>query len=160
MPTKALLDSNVFLFGFERKRSNSHRILEKLAAGEIRGVVTDRIVRETLGYLRRHYSKDVVGRFRDFMLLTCELVLEAEVRMDAEQVDAVGIKDAGAPAAVRSLGLARFVSTDSDFAKVPEWRPPSDFIRELGERPAPGDEWSFSGDLGAPRGGSRAAPAS
>ena len=140
MATRALLDSNVFLFGFEIPRSNSHRILEKLSQGEIRGVVTDRIVREVLRYLRKHYGKDVAGRFRDFVLLTCDLVLEADLAVRKGDVDTVEAKDAGALAAVRALGLARLVSTDSDFAKVPERRAPREFLRELRERPAPGEE--------------------
>ncbi len=140
MPTRAFLDSNVFLFGFERRGSNSHRILEKLSAGDLRGIVTDRVVREVLGYLRKHYGKDTAGKFRDFVLLTCDLVLEADVRIRREDVDLVGAKDAGAFAAVRGLGIGRLVSTDSDFAKVPEWRTPRAFLVELGERPRPGEE--------------------
>ncbi len=140
MPTRALLDSNVFLLGFERPRSNSHRILTRLSTGDLRGVVTDRIVREVLRYVGKHYGKDVAGRFRDFILLTCDLVLEADTEVGKEHVDAVGAKDAGALAAARSLGLSRVVSTDSDFAKVPEWRRPSEFVRELRLRPSPGDE--------------------
>ncbi len=140
MPSRALLDSNVFLFGFEVRTSNAHRILELLAEGEIRGVVTDRIVREVLGYLRRHYGKDVAAKFRDFILLTCELVVEADLRIRKEHVRAVGAKDAGALVALRELGLARLVSADSDFATVPERRTPRQFLQEQGERPRPGDE--------------------
>ncbi len=140
MLTRAFLDSNVFLFGFELPGSNSHRILEMLAAGRIRGVVTDRVVREVLGYLRRHYGKDVAGKFRDFMLLTCDLVLEADVRIRREHVERVGAKDAGALAVVRELAIARLVSTDSDFAEIPERRTPRAFLREIGERSRPGDE--------------------
>jgi len=140
MPTRVLLDSNGFLFGFEFRTCNSHRILEMLSTGEIRGVVTDRIVREVLGYLRRHYGKDVSGKFRDFVLLTCDLVLEEDARIRPDHVAQVGAKDAGALAAVRALGISRLVSTDSDFAKIPERRTPRDFLRELGKRPRPGDE--------------------
>ncbi len=140
MPSRVLLDSNVFLFGFEVRPSNAHRILELLAEREIRGVVTDRVVREIRGYLRRHYGKDVVGRFRDVILLTCDLVLEADMRILQEHVRAVGAKDAGALAAVRELGLARLVSTDSHFAGAPERRTPRQFLQERGERPRPGDE--------------------
>ncbi len=140
MPTRVLLDSNVFLFGFEGPRSNSHRILTMLLNGELRGVVTDRILREVLRYIGKHYGKDAARRFRDFILLTCDLVLEADVDVRGEHVDSAGAKDAGGPAAARGLGLSRIVSTDSDSAKVPEWRRPGDFLRELGQRPSPGDE--------------------
>lgn len=140
MPTKALLDSNVFIFGFERRRSNSYRILERLVAGEIRGLVTDRIVREVIGYFRRHYGKDVASAFRDLILLTCDLALEADLRIPRGVVRLVGRKDAGAVAAARAAGLARIVSTDGDFEHVPERGTPREFIQELGEKPSPGDE--------------------
>jgi len=140
MPTKAVLDSNVFLFGFERPRSNSHRILEKLAAGEVRGVVTDRIVREVIGYLRKYYGKDLAVQFRGYILSTCDLILEADLDVRSDLVFLVGEKDAGALAAARALGLARLVSMDWDFAKAPERRTPREFLVELREKPAPSDE--------------------
>jgi len=140
MPSKAFLDSNVFIFGFERPRSNSRRILDLLVGGELHGVVTDRVVREVMWYMRRYYSKDVAGKFRDLMLLTCELLLEEDLSIDSELSALVGAKDAGALAAVRSSGLSRLVSTDSDFAKVPEHRTPREYLQELSESPRPGDE--------------------
>lgn len=140
MLSKAFFDSNVFIFGFERPRSNSRRILDLLVDGELRGVVTDRVVREVMRYIRRYYGKDLGGKFRDLMLLTCELLLEEDFPIDPELSALVGAKDAGALAAVRSSGLSRLVSTDSDFAKVPEHRTPREYLRELNEPPRPGDE--------------------
>lgn len=140
MPTRVLLDSNVFLFGFELRNSNSHRILERLSTGELRGVVTDRIVREVLGYLRKKYGKDVAGKFRDFILMTCDLVLESDTEIEKEHIRQVGAKDAGALAAVRALGLSRLVSTDSDFTGVPEWRSPRMFLQETGRKAHRGEE--------------------
>ena len=140
MPSKAFFDSNVFIFGFERPRSNSRRILDLLVDGELRGVVTDRVVREVMRYIRRYYGKDLGGKFRDLMLLTCELLLEEDFPIDPELSALVGAQDAGALAAVRSSGLSRLVSTDSDFAKVPEHRTPREYLRELNEPPRPGGE--------------------
>lgn len=140
MPTRALLDSNVFIFGFERRASNSHRILEALADGSVHGVVTDRIVRETMRYLRRHYGKDLSGKFRDFLVLTCELVLESDLEIRADWLEAVGAKDAGALAAARSQGLRFLVTTDRDFEDVPERRTPRAFLREIGVRLRAGEE--------------------
>lgn len=140
MPGRAFLDSNVFIFGFERPRSNSHRILEFLTEGGLRGVVTDRVLREVMGYFRKYYDKDLAAKFRDLILLTCELVIEEDLHIDRVLTDLVGPKDAGALAAVRALGLARLVSTDADFADVPEHRTPREFLRERGKRPRPGDE--------------------
>lgn len=139
MPGRAVLDSNVFIFGFERPRSNSHEIVERLVRGEFQGVVPDRILREVIGYFRRHYGKDLAAKFRDLILLTCDLVLEGDLRIDRRLTGLVGRKDAGALAAARSLGLSHLVSTDSDFSKAPEWRTPKAFVGELGGRPRPGE---------------------
>ncbi|MCI4371738.1 MAG: type II toxin-antitoxin system VapC family toxin [Thermoplasmata archaeon] len=140
MPTKAVLDSNVFLFGFERPRSNSHRILEMLSTGAVRGVVTDRIVREVMGYLRKHYGKDLAARFREFILVTCDLVVEADLSVPEDVIALVGRKDAGALTAARERGLSRIVSTDRDFQKAPERRTPREFLIEVRERTQSGEE--------------------
>lgn len=140
MPTRALLESNVFIFGFERRSSNSHRILELLAEGEVRGVVTDRVVREVIGHFRRFYGKDLAASLRDFMLLVCDLVLEADLEIPQEFIDRVGRKDAGALAATRALGLARLVSTDRDFEGLPERRTPREFLTDFGESAKRGEE--------------------
>jgi predicted nucleic acid-binding protein len=140
MPTRVLLDSNVFIFAFERPESNSHRILGKLVAQELLGVVTDRVVREAMGYFRRHYGKNLAGQFRNLIFLTCDIVLEEDLEVPRALRDLVGHKDAGALAAVRTSGLARLVSTDADFEGVPEHRNPRGLLLDLGRRPAVGEE--------------------
>ncbi len=140
MRNRAFLDSNVFIFGFQLPHSNSRRILEMLQAGELQGVVTDRIVREVMTFFRKEYGKDLAAKLRDFMLVTCELVFEADLNISDSVVKAVGRKDAGALAATRALGLARLVSTDSDFKAVDEHRTPREFLSSVGERTHAGDE--------------------
>jgi len=140
MPSRVFLDSNVFIFGLERPTSNSRRILDLLVGGKIQGVVTDRVVREVMKYTRKHHTKDMAGKLRDLILLTCDLILEEDLRIDRRLITLVGVKDAGALAAVRSSGLARLVSTDSDFAKIPERRTPREYLREISERQSPGEE--------------------
>ena len=140
MRTRLFIDSNVFIFGFERPESNSHRILEMAVAGELQGVVTDRVVREVMRYFRSHYGKDLAARFRDFILLTCELVIETDLKIPRRVVGLVGRKDAGALATVIRLGLAHLVSTDRDFAGTKEHRTPRAFLTEIGESARPGEE--------------------
>lgn len=134
------MDSNVFIFAFERPKSNSHRIVAQLVSGGLRGVVTDRIVREVMQYFRRYYDKDLAARYRDLLLLTCDLVLEQDLEIRRELEELVGTKDVGALAAVRELGVSRLISTDSDFSRAPEHRTPRAYLREQGLRPYPGDE--------------------
>ena len=140
MRNSAFLDSNVFIFGFEIPQSNSRAILEMLAAGEIQGVVTDRIVREVMRYFRREHGKDLSAQFRDFIILTCDLMLEVDLTIAPGLTSLVGRKDAGALAATRELGLARLVSTDRDFVDAPEHRTPREFLSEIGHKPHAGEE--------------------
>jgi hypothetical protein len=102
--------------------------------------VSDRVVREVMRYFRRYNGKDLGAKFRELILLTCDIGLEQDLRVDAKLVGLVGRKDASALAAVRSLGLSHLVSTDSDFAVVPERRTPREFLQGRGERARPGDE--------------------
>jgi len=94
------------------------------STGDIRGVVTDRIVREVMQYFRKHCGKDLASQFRDSILFAYELVLEADIPISKALVALVGPKDASALATTRALGLARLVSTDQDFAGVLERRTP------------------------------------
>ena len=111
-----------------------------LRAGEIQGVVTDRIVREVMRHFRREHGEDLAAQFRDFILTTCELVLEADTIIPRVLVGLVGRKDAGALAATRELGLARLVSTDRDFAQASEHRTPREYLSEIGEKARAGEE--------------------
>ena len=79
MPNRAFLDSNVFIFAFERPGSNSEKIVSWLVNGELTGTVTDRVVREVMRYFRRYYGKDLAAKFRDIILLTCEFILEEDL---------------------------------------------------------------------------------
>src|SRR2546428_6499217 len=49
MRTRAFLDSNVFIFGFERPKSNCHRILELLVAGGNQGGGAGRVGHQQKG---------------------------------------------------------------------------------------------------------------
>ena len=111
-----------------------------LAVGEIQGVVTDRIVGEVMGYFRREYGKDLSAQLRDFVILTCELVLEVDLNIPPVLTSLVGRKDAGALAATRELGLARLVSMDRDFVDISEHRTPREYLTEIGEKPRAGEE--------------------
>ncbi len=134
MRNRASLDSNVFIFGFQLPRSNSRRILLMLEAGVIQGVVTDRVVREVMNFFRKEYGKELAAQLRDFILMTCELVFEADLAIASDVVALVGRKDAGALVVTREHGLARLVSTDRDFAGAPEHRTPRELLSDIGEK--------------------------
>jgi len=102
---------------------------------------TDTRIAYLSGSALRVVAGDATVRFENVLYRAPdELVVEADVPPDRVLVALVGRKDAGALAAARSLGLARLVSTDSDFAGAPEHRTPRAFLAELGQRPRPGEE--------------------
>ena len=92
-----------------------------------------------MGSFRKHDGKGLAAQFRELTLLTCDLTVEADLRIPSNIIAWVGPRDAGTVAATRELGLARLVSTDSDFAMIPERRAPREFLLNLHGTPRPGD---------------------
>src|SRR3972149_4745602 len=62
MPSRAFLASNVFIFSFERNRSNSQRIVELLVTGDLRGVVAERVVRGGVGHFRTAHGTGLAAK--------------------------------------------------------------------------------------------------
>lgn len=133
MRPRALLDTNFFVYAYERPASNSRRIVDLLNRGRLEGVVTDRVVREVMRFFRRHHGKDVASRFRDYLFAVCRVVWAFEIAPEMKQLRGqVKEKDLEQIAAVRALGLWYLVSYDKDFQAFPEYVTPREFLRLLG----------------------------
>lgn len=134
MKPRVLLDTNVFVYAYERPASNARRIVDLLNAERFEAVVTERVVQEVVAYFRRHHGKDVASRFRDYLFAVCTVVWRAELEEAMEAFRGqVKEKDLEQIATVRALGLRHLVSLDRDFEPFPEYATPRTFLRGLGE---------------------------
>lgn len=134
MKPRALLDTNVFVYAYERPESSSRRIVDLLNEGRLEAIITERVVREVMAYFKRHHGKDMASRFRDYLFAACTVVWPAEVAGEMTGLRGeIKEKDLEQIAAVRALGLRHLVSVDRDFEPFPEYRTPRAFLEALGE---------------------------
>ncbi len=133
MKPRVFLDTNVFIFAFEFRDSNSHTIIELINTGRIEAVVTEMVLKEVVHYFRKFYDRTLANEFRNYILQSCILVFSEEVK---EQMTAlenrIKDKDLAQIAVVRALGLKYLVSYDKDFKGFEEYTTPKRFVEAMG----------------------------
>lgn len=132
MKFRVFLDSNVFIYGFEFSSSNSAKILALLRNEEIEAVVSKRVLNEVTEYFRKYYSQQTAKNFRKFILISCTVILNQEVKEETRSFkNLIKGKDLEQLATVRKLGIKYLVSFDKDFKKIPEYITPKNFVKLL-----------------------------
>ena len=134
---RVFLDTNVYVFGFERPLSNSAMILKELSGGNIEAVIGERVFKESIKYFRRNHTKKTADKFRLFVLTSSAIMKEESVREEMNRLRGkIKPKDLENLAVVRALGLRYLVSVDRHFESFPEYITPRGFVDLLGLRPA------------------------
>ncbi len=64
MPKRAVIDTNVFVYGFEFPESNSAKIIELINEGEVEAVITLQVLNETVRYFKNFHGKELAAEFR------------------------------------------------------------------------------------------------
>ena len=117
MRLRLFLDTNIFIYVFEFPRSNSRKIIELLNQNEIEGIISERVIQEVITYFQKYYSKDLAGAFRNYLLLSCTVILASYVREEMNRNRGkIKEKDLEQLAVVKKLGLKYLASYDRDFA--------------------------------------------
>lgn len=127
-----LIDTNVFIYGFEFPESNSARIVSMINERLIKPVITERILIEVKRYFGRFHGKRLADRFRYYLLQVCKMVdsedIVAEMRLLKGKMKD---KDLQQIAAARKLGI-RLISYDKDFKGFEEYVTPKEFVASFG----------------------------
>ncbi len=133
---RVFLDTNVYVFGFERPLSNSSIIIKELSTGTIEAVISERVFKESIKYFRRNHTKKTTDKLRLFLLTSSVIMKEESVREEMKRLGGkVKPKDLENLAVVRTLGLRYMVSVDRHFESFPEYITPREFVNLLGLRP-------------------------
>lgn len=129
---KAFLDTNLFIYGFEYSNSNSAKIIDLLNKGEMKAVISDRVIKEVYNYFKKYYDKKLADKFRKYLLESCIIVVKEilgeEMLLLKEKIKE---KDLEQIAAVKKLGLKYLISFDRDFENFKEYVTPKQFLKEL-----------------------------
>ncbi len=133
MKSRVFLDTNVFIFAFEFTDSNSRKIIDLLNEGKIEAVISQRVFKEIVNYFRKYYSKELSDKFRRYILQSCILILEYDIKDYMEKLRGeIKEKDLEQISVVRKFGLKHLVSLDRHFEKFEEYIMPREFIKSLG----------------------------
>lgn len=134
MAKRAVLDTNVFMYGFEFQSSNSAKIIGMINNGVLEAVITQQVLDEVVRYFRNFHDKKLADEFRHYLLEVCTIIPEAELAKEMEGIRGeIKEKDLQQIAAARHLQL-KIVSYDRDFEGFEEYITPHDFIKNLGKK--------------------------
>lgn len=132
---KIFLDSNVFIWAYNRPGSNSAKILELMDEEKITVVVSERVIEELRAYFINYYNKDVWSAVFNHVSSLVKIVFREDVGNEVKKwKDKINKKDLEHLATVKMLKLEYLISYDDDFKPFEEYRTPRQFIRELGMR--------------------------
>ena len=132
MKPRVFLDTNIFIFAFEFPDSNSGKIIDLLNQGKIEAVISQRVFKEIVNYFRKYYNKELADKFRRYILQSCSLVLEYDIKDSMAMLkNEIKEKDLEQIATVKKFGLKYLVSLDRHFEKFEEYITPKEFIKIL-----------------------------
>jgi len=133
MKRLVFLDSNVFIWAYNRPDSNSAKILELMNEGEITVVISEKVIEELRAYFTAHFNWDVWHAVFEHVTALAKVVLREEIAEELPKLkNKINEKDLEHIASVKALGIKYLVSHDRDFKVFPEHRTPKQFVRELG----------------------------
>lgn len=133
MKPLVFLDSNVFIWGYQRPESNSGRILALMDEEKITAVISEKVIEELRRYFITYYDKDVWSSVFAHISALARIVYRDEITEEMPKWKGkIKEKDLEHLATAKALKLKCIVSYDDDFKGLEEHRTPKQFIKEMG----------------------------
>ncbi len=130
MRNRVFLDTNVFVYAFEFKNSNSAKIIDLLNKGEIEAIVSERVLKEVIKYFQKHHNIRLARLYRRFLLESCMVIQRESVLDEIEYYkNKIKEKDVEQIAVVKKLGIKYFIAYDRDFEEFEEYTTPKGFLK-------------------------------
>ncbi len=129
---RVFLDTNVFIYSFEFKNSNSSKIIDLLNKGEIEAVVSENVIKEVVKYFEKYHNIKLARLFRRYLLGSC-IVIKRDLVIDKinEYRNKIKEKDLEQAAVTKKLGIKYLISYDKDFESFEEYKTPKEFLEIL-----------------------------
>ena len=133
MKISAFFDTNVFIYAFEFKDSNSRTVIDLLNEQIFEAIISEQVIKETAKYFRKYYTKELSEDFTRYLLQSCKIVFRDEVAEEIKKYSAeINSKDIEQLTVVRKFGIKYLVSYDRDFEGFEEYTIPKQFVKILG----------------------------
>lgn len=131
------VDSSVFIWAYNRPKSNSAKILELMDEGELSVTISERVLEELKTYFLRYYSERVWFSVFKHVVSCVEVVKRDEISEEISKWKGkIKGKDIEHLATVKHLGLKYLVAVDDDFKNFEEYKTPRQFIQLMGLKPS------------------------
>ena len=135
MKLSAFLDTNVFIYAFEFKNSNSKIVIDLLNEEIFGAIISEQVIKEVAKYFRKYYTKELAEDFTRYLIQSCKIVFRDEVVDEINKLSTeIKFKDIEQLATVRKFGIKYLVAYDRDFEGFEEYTTPKRFIEILGDR--------------------------
>ncbi len=135
MKPRIFIDTNVFIFAFEFKKSNSRKVIDLLNNGRIEAVISERVIKELVNYVKKYYNRKLANDFRNYLIQSNEILFPDELEDEMKKYKGkIKDKDLEQIGAVKYLGLKYLISFDRDFKEFEEYTTPKQFIKIMGLR--------------------------
>ena len=132
MKLKVFVDTNVFIYAFEYRDSNSAKVIDLLNKGLIEVFVSGQVVKEIVRYFERFHSNELARLFRQFLYGSCVVVLHDAVHFKMQEFRGqIKEKDLEQLTVAKMLGLKYLVAYDRDFDGFSEYITPKKFIKMM-----------------------------
>lgn len=132
----AFVDTNVFIYGFEFAESNSAKIVDLINKGKLQAFITQKVLDETVRYLKKFHNKKLAHEFRRYLVEVCVTVQTSEIKEEMRKNKGkIKDKDLQQISAAKYLQL-KLISYDRDFDNFEEYITPKEFIKASGKVPS------------------------
>jgi len=123
----------VFIWGYNRPDSNSGKILRLMDEGEIRVIISEKVIEELRRYFITYYTKDAWSAVLRHITSVAEVIDREEIINELEKWRGkIKDKDLEHLATVKYLGLKYLIAYDNHFEDFEEYMTPKQFINEQG----------------------------
>lgn len=137
MTETIFVDTNIFIWGYNRPSSNSAKILDLIDKGNLYAISSERVITELRRYFIRYYTKDIWGEVLKHVMTTVEIIYSEEIIHEIEKWRGkINDKDLEQLATTKALGLKYLVAYDKHFGPFEEYMTPRQFIKVLGFNPS------------------------
>lgn len=130
MKYKVFLDTNIFIYAFEYRESNSATILTLLSKGEIDAIISPRVIKEVKRYFEKYYTFDLARKWRKYLFDVCKIV-HSDESMIKQYQGKIKEKDLEQLVVVKQMGLRYLIAYDRDFVGFEEYIKPKSFLQML-----------------------------
>lgn len=132
------LDSNVFIWGYNRRDSNSGKILELMDEGILDIVTSEKVLQELRKYFLTFYNKDVWSAVLRHITSLVVIIPKEEIKQELKNWEGkIKTKDIERIATVKYLKIDKLIAYDKDFKGFKEYLTPKQFIRKLHLKESP-----------------------